>query len=169
MIGLRMKATMAASTLFLLCLSASWAQQPSNTNDGDSAGIKQSLNDWANAFNRHDAHASVQAFAEDADMVSIAGLRYHGRKAIEDHYSKTFSTTLTNAHRTDTVESIRFLSPEIAAVDDGYELTGSTSKVPGDNSVVPTRKGYYQLIYVKQNGQWLIAVSHEIENETTKK
>ena len=169
MIGLRMKATVTASILLLLCLSASWAQQQSSTKDADSAGIKQSLNDWATAFNRHDAHASVQAFTEDADMVSIAGLRYHGRQAIEDHYSKTFSTTLTNAHRTDAVESIRFLSPEIAAVDDGYELTGSTSKVPGDNSVVPTRKGYYQLIYVKEHGQWLIAVSHEIENETAKK
>lgn len=167
--GLRIKVKITVSLLISFCLSTSWAQQQSNTNDADSAAIKQSLSDWANAYNRHDPHASVQDFTEDADMVSIAGLRYHGRKDIEDHYGKTFSTTLANAHRTDHVVSIRFLSPEIAAVDDGYEITGSTSKIPGDNSVVPPRKGYYQLICVKKSGQWLIAVSHEIENETAKK
>jgi len=168
MIGRQMKVKMIASFLVAVGFSTLWAQQPPNTNDAESAGIKQTLNDWASAFNRHDAHACVQDFAEDADMVSLAGIRYHGRKAIEDHYGKTFSTTLANAHRTDTVQSIRFLSPEIASVDDAYELVGSTSKTPGDSSVVPPRKGYYQLIYVKQNGQWLIAISHEIENESLK-
>lgn len=168
MTRLRINANMTACLLVLFGLSTSWAQQ-SNTNDADTAGIKQTLNDWASAFNHHDAHACVQDFSEDADMVSLAGLRYHGRKAIEDHYSKTFSTTLANAQRTDNVVNIRFLSPEIASVDDAYEITGSTSKTPGDNSVVPPRKGYFQLIYVKQNGQWLIAISHEIENDTGKK
>ena len=168
MIWRRMKIKMLAPLLVFVCFSTLWAQQQSDTNDAESAGIKQTLNDWASAFNRHDPHACVQDFAEDADMVSLAGIRYHGRKAIEDHYGKTFSTTLANAHRTDTLLNIRFLSPEIASVDDAYELVGSTSKTPEDSSVVPTRKGYYQLIYVKQNGQWLIAISHEIENESLK-
>ncbi len=169
MIWLRMKATITASLLALFCLGASWAQKPSDTNDAASAGIKQSLRDWSSAYNRHDPHGCGQGFVEDADMVSLAGLDFHGRKAIEDHYGRTFSTTLANAHRTDTVKSIRFLSPEIASVDDAFEITGSTSKTPGDHSVLPPRKGILQLIYVKQNGQWLVAVSHETEYDATPK
>lgn len=165
------KGTMMVSLLVLLCLwTSSWAQQQSDTNDAASAGIKQSLSDWSSAYNRHDPHGCAQGFVEDADMVSLAGIGFHGRKAIEDHYGRTFSTTLANAHRTDTVKSIRFLSPEIASVDDAFEITGSTSKASGDHSVLPPRKGILQLIYVRQNGQWLVAVSHETEyNENPQK
>jgi uncharacterized protein (TIGR02246 family) len=164
-----MRVKVAFSLLVFFCLSTSWAQKESDTSDAASVGIKQALSDWSSAFNRHDPHGTAQAFVEDADMVSLAGIGYHGRKAIEAHYVKTFSTTLTNANRTDTVKSIRFLSPEVAAVEDAYEIVGSTSKTPGDNSVVPPRRGIFPLIYVKQNGQWLIAVSHEIEFDATAK
>lgn len=168
MIWLR-KSTVTASLLVLSCLATSWAQKPSDTNEAVTAEIKEALSEWSSAYNRHDSHGCAQGFVEDADMVSLAGISFHGRKAIEDHYGRTFSTTLANAHRTDSVKSIRFLSPEIASVDDAFEITGSTSKTPGDNSVLPPRKGILQLIYVKQNGQWLVAVSHETEyNERPK-
>ena len=162
MVRLRMKAT-TASLLVLFCLATSWAQKQSNTNDADSAAIKQSVSDWADAYNRHDPHGCAQGFTEDAEMVSLAGISFQGRKAIEDHYSRTFSTSLKNAHRTDTLKNIRFLSPEIAAVDVDFEITGSKSKEPGDDSEIPLRKGILPLIFVKQNGQWLVVVSHEIE------
>lgn len=157
------KSKMAGSVLVLLCLSTAWAQKQSNANDADAAAIKQSVTDWADAFNRHDPHVCALGFTEDADMVTVAGISWHGRKAIEDHYTKTFSTSLKNAHRTDSMKSIRFLTPEIAAVDVDWEITGSLSKVAGDSSVIPLRKGILPLIFVKQNGQWLVAVSHEIE------
>lgn len=169
MIGLRMKAKIPASLIVLFCLATSHAQKQPSTNDADTAGIKQTVSDWADAFNRHDPHGCAQGFTEDADMVSLAGASFHGRKAIEDHYGHTFSTSLKNAHRTDSFKSIRFLSPEIAAVDVDWEITGSLSKVPGDNSEIPVRKGILPLIFVKQNGQWLVAVSHEIEFPVTPK
>ena len=161
--GLHRKAKTTACIVVLLCLATAWAQKPPSTNDADTAGIKQSVSNWADAFNRHDPHGCAQWFTEDADMVSLAGTSFHGRSAIEDHYGKTFSTTLKNAHRSDTLKSVRFLSPEIAAVDLDWEITGSLSKVPLDNSEVPVRKGILPLIFVKQHGQWLVAVSHEIE------
>lgn len=165
----RMK-SITASLVVLFCVATSSAQKRSDSNDAATAAIKQSLSDWSSAYNRHDPHGCAQGFVEDADMVSLAGISFHGRKAIEEHYGRTFSTTLANAHRTDSIKSIRFLSPEIASVDDAFVITGSTSKIPGDHSVLPPRNGILQLIYVKQGGKWLVAVSHETEyNERPKK
>ena len=163
MIWLRKNAKIAASILVLFCLSTTWAQKQSNGNDADTAAIKQLIGNWADGYNRHDPHGAALGFAEDADMVTVAGINWHGRKAIEDHYTKTFSTSLKNAHITDTVKSTRFLSPEIASVEVDWVITGSLSKVAGDDSVIPERKGILSLIFVKQDGQWSVAVSHEIE------
>ena len=112
------------------------------------------------AFDRHDAHECALRFVDDADFVSVSGLTFHGRKAIEDHYVSSFSSTLKDAHRTDTVKSIRFLSPDIASVDVDWEMTGART---ADGSERPPRKGLLEPVLVKQNGQWSIAVFHETE------
>lgn len=166
MICSRTKSKLVASVLVSFCLATSWAQKQPDSNDADSAGIRHTVSAWTGAFNGHDPHACAQEFADDADMVSVVGLIFHGRSAIEDHFGKTLSTTLKNAQRTDTVKSIRFLSPDIASVDLDWEITGSTTKT-ADHTVIPLRKGLLALTFVKQNGQWLIAVSHELEFNVT--
>ena len=67
------------------------------------------------------------SLAEDGDFTSVRGDRDHGRPEVEKHYQQVFSTFLKNAQRTDTVRSVRFLSPAIASVDSDFEMTGATA------------------------------------------
>lgn len=156
----RLRTVIAVWLLLSFCFATSWARGQVKTNDADSSAIRRTISEWSSAFDRHDAHSCAMRFVADGDFVSVSGLTFHGREAIEHHYSVAFSSTLKSAHRTDTVKSIRFLSPKIASVDVDWEMTGSRT---AEGTQRPPRKGLLEPVLVKQNGQWLIAVFHETE------
>jgi uncharacterized protein (TIGR02246 family) len=137
--------------------AVSWAQMPSSM-DADSAAIKQCVAAWEDAWNRHDAHATATRYVEDGDFSSTTGIPSHGWKELEEHYNAIFTTFLKDAHRTDVVKSIRFLTPEIASVDIDWQMTGAKTR---DGQDVPIRKGLLNWIVTKHNGQWMITIYHE--------
>jgi uncharacterized protein (TIGR02246 family) len=158
MISVRVKTALAVILFISFSAAASWAQMPSKM-DGDSAAIKQCVAAWEDAWNRHDAHATATRYVEDGDFSSTTGIPSHGWKALEDHYNEIFTTFLKDAHRTDTVKSIRFLTPDIASVDIDWQMTGAKTR---DGQDAPNRKGLLTWIVTKQhNGQWMITIYHE--------
>ena len=157
MISTRVK--MGLTVLLFVSFSAavSWAQMPSSM-DANSSAIKQCVAAWEDAWNRHDAHATAMRYVEDGDFSSTTGIPSHGWKELEDHYNSIFTTFLKDAHRTDTLKSIRFLTPEIASVDIDWQMTGAKTR---DGQDVPIRKGLLTWIVTKHNGQWMITIYHE--------
>src|SRR5229473_274977 len=152
------KFVLAVFLFFTFSAAISWAQMPSNM-DADSAAIKQCVAAWEDAWNRHDAHATAMAYVEDGDFSSTTGIPSHGWKELEAHYNEIFTTFLKDAHRTDTVKSIRFLGPDIASVDIDWQMTGARTR---DGKDAPNRKGLLTWIVTKQhNGQWMITIYHE--------
>ena len=153
------RAKFILAVLLFVSFSArpSWAQTHSNI-DADSAAIKQCVAAWEDAWNRHDAHATATAYVEDGDFSSTTGIPSHGWKELEAHYNEIFTTFLKDAHRTDTVKSIRFLGPEIASVDIDWQMTGARTREGKD---APNRKGLLTWIVTKHNGQWMITIYHE--------
>jgi uncharacterized protein (TIGR02246 family) len=134
------------------------AQMAANR-DADTAAIKQCVAAWEDAWNRHDAHATATAYVEDGDFSSTTGVPSHGWKELEAHYTEIFTTFLKDAHRTDTVRSVRFLTPDIAAVDIDWQMTGAKTR---DGKDIPIRKGLLDWVVTKQhNGQWMITIYHE--------
>ncbi len=142
--------------LVLLASTAAWTQMSSP--DADSAAIKQCVAAWSAAWNSHDAHATAMKYVEDGDFTNTTGIPSHGAKALEDHYNEIFTTFLKDAHRTDTVKSIRFLNPDTASVDIDWQMTGAKTR---DGKDVPVRKGLLTWIVTKHNGAWMITVYHE--------
>lgn len=123
--------------------------------DADTAAIKQTVATFQDTWNSHDAHAVAMHYVEDGDFSSVKAEDSRGRKQLEEHYATIFSTFLKNAHTTDTVRSIRFLSPDIASVDIDWLVTDPTA--PGG----VLRKGLLTWIVTKRNGQWMITIYHE--------
>ena len=138
-------------------MAISWAQT-APLSDADSAGIKQCVAAWEDAWNRHDAHATATAYVEDGDFSSTTGVPSHGWKELETHYNEIFTTFLKDAHRTDTVRSIRSLGPGIATVDIDWQMTGAKTR---DGKDAPNRKGLLTWIVTKHNGKWMITIYHE--------
>jgi uncharacterized protein (TIGR02246 family) len=153
----RVKMGLVVFLLVSFSAGVSRAQMPSNM-DADSAAIKQCVAAWEDAWNRHDAHATAIRYVEDGDFSSTTGIPSHGWKELENHYNEIFTTFLKDAQRTDTVKSIRFLTPEIASVDIDWQMTGARTR---DGKDAPNRKGLLTWIVTKHNGQWMIAIYHE--------
>jgi len=158
MVSSRWKMALAASVFLALSSGLVWAQMPANM-DADSAAIKQCVAAWEDAWNRHDAHATATAYVEDGEFSSTTGVPSHGWKDLEAHYNEIFTTFLKDAHRTDTVRSIRFLTPEIASVDIDWQMTGARTR---DGKDAPNRKGLLTWVVTKQHsGKWMITIYHE--------
>jgi uncharacterized protein (TIGR02246 family) len=126
-----------------------------------STAIKNVIAGYVDSWNRHDAYAASMSFAEDGDFINVEQAVFRGRKGIEEHLVPMFAGRLKNAHRTYTVKSIRFLTPQVAVVYMDYEITGTKGI---DGADVALRKGLYDCVVTGRNGKWLINVLQESEH-----
>jgi uncharacterized protein (TIGR02246 family) len=148
-------------SLVLLALpSVSFSQSQAVGSEADSAAIKKTCADFSESFTRHDGHAVAMTFAEDADFTNMRGIHSSGRKDIEKWFTGLFTGNLKDSVRTDTVKSIRYFSPDLAAVDADTVIAGTKG---ADGSVIPPRKGLMVVLMVKENGHWFIGTFHESE------
>lgn len=130
----------------------------------DEPGIQKALNDFMDSWNRHDAKAFANVFAEDADFTNVRGKGAHGRDEIEKHHEPGFKTKWKDSHQKITKSKIRFIKPDVAAVDAWWELTGIKGAEGQD---MPDRKGILIFILTRNNGKWLITVMHNLELPAT--
>jgi uncharacterized protein (TIGR02246 family) len=150
----------AALVVFSLLGAPRPSNAQSNSADADSAAIRQLVAQLIEAFNRHDAQGWAAPFLEDGDFTNVTGLTRHGRKEVEERFKGLFAMRLKDAHRTATVKHIRFVKPDVAAVDADWELVGSKDANGAEN---PVRKGLFTWVMVKQDGRWMFADFHESE------
>lgn len=145
--------------LFALPAASSAQSQPAST-EADSVAIKKLCAEFSERFSRHDAHGVALTFADDADFTNMRGNHSRGRGDIEKWFANLFRGNLKDSVRTDTVRSIRFFSPELAAVDADTVITGTKA---ADGSEIPPRKGLMVVLATKENGRWYIGTFHESE------
>ena len=141
------------------------ARAQSNSSGGDSGSVRQVIDEFVAAFNRHDAQGWAKPFGPDGDFTNVSGLTRHGEKEVEERFQKLFAGSLKDAHRTVTVRHIRFVKPDVVAADAEWELVGSRA---ADGSENPVRKGIFTWVMVKKDGRWMFADFHESEFVTMK-
>ena len=137
-------------------------QQTAPDHAKDRAAIEQTVTRFMDAWNVHDAHAFAMTFTEDADFTNVVGTHARGRANVESFHARVFATVFKNSHQTGEIGSIRFLTPELAAVDVDWQMTGATFP---NGSPMPNRKGLLNWVMAKQaDGSWLIEVMHNTES-----
>ncbi len=151
----------------LLILISSYAsgqttenESTSSNREQDEKGIKQVLTGFVEAWNHHDAKAFSMVFAEDADFTNVRGMSAHGRTEVERLHAPLFAKNFKDTHQTMTDTKIRFITPDVAAVDARWEMTGA--KGP-DGQDIPLRKGLLNFIMTRSSDQWLITVMHNMD------
>jgi uncharacterized protein (TIGR02246 family) len=114
-------------------------------------------------WNAHDAHMFGTAFAEDADFTNWRGVSVSGRDNIEQLHAQVFQKLFMHSHETAAVKKIRFLKPDIAVVDVGWEMTGAVS---AEGVPIPYRTGLLALVCTSSAGRWVITVMHNLDLTT---
>jgi uncharacterized protein (TIGR02246 family) len=159
----RVERILAIAILFFVAslaidLARAAGDQPGNSGaPEDDAAIRQVVAGFSDGWNSHDAHAMCLSLADDVQWVSWRGDASHSRKQVEDDHATLFAGLYKNSHRTDTVKSIRYLTPELASVDNYWSMTGAKMR---DGSDWPYRAGYVNFLMAKRSGRWVIIVSH---------
>ena len=112
------------------------------------------------AWNRHDARALAEPFAEDADFANVFGMTVRGRAAIEALHAPLFKTMFTDSRLTVLETRVRMIRPDVAAVDVKWTMTGARD--PHGNPW-PERVGLLNWIVTRHGERWLIDVSHNMD------
>ncbi|MEO5782501.1 MAG: SgcJ/EcaC family oxidoreductase [Ginsengibacter sp.] len=153
--------------LLLLMISFSSVGQTNDTARAkDEERIKKVLTDFTDAWNKHDAKAFSNFFSEDADFTNVVGKGSTGRNEIEKFHAPAFSTRWKDSYQKITQSKIRFIKPDIAAVDAWWEMTGIKGPEGQD---MPQRKGLLNFIMTKNSETWLITVMHNMDLPTSQK
>jgi uncharacterized protein (TIGR02246 family) len=129
-------------------------------NHQDEQAIRKVVADFTEAWNKHDAHAFSMVFSEDADFTNVVGKGTKGRAEIEKFHAPGFATSFKNSHLESDGIRIRFIKPDVAAVDVVWEMTGAMG---ADGKPRPLRKGLLNVIMTKDNNSWLITVMHNMD------
>ena len=113
----------------------------------DEKGIRATADDFVKAFDAGDAKAVGALWATDAEYTDEAGRSYHGRAAIQQEYADLFKEH-HGATVTVSIESIRFLGPDIA-----MEKGIAQVKFPSDSAAMGSR---YTVVHARRDGQWIM-------------
>jgi uncharacterized protein (TIGR02246 family) len=122
---------------------------------GDEAALRKAQEDFAAAWNNHDAQAMAALWAEDGDWVGPDGNYVQGRQRIEDMLAEAHTGDWASSHLTVKVLGVRFLKPDVGVVNAEQEITGARDFF--DNAL-PNQKVVATSIMVKKDGKWQTAV-----------
>ena len=138
----------------------SYGQAASTATAKEDERIHKVLADFIKAWNEHDARAFSNVFAEDADFTNVFGQGASGRAEIEKFHAPMFASIFKNTHQTISKTKIRYIKPDVAAVDAWWEMTGVKDPEGRD---MPPRKGLLNFIMTKQGDAWLTTVMHNMD------
>jgi uncharacterized protein (TIGR02246 family) len=120
----------------------------------DEREIRALVDGMFDAWGRGDAAAYHADFTDDADYVSFDGSRRGKADSISSH-ANLFPTVLYGSRLVGEVESVRFLTPDVAVV----HLLGSI--VEGwRQQPLRRRLSRQTMVVVRRDGQWQITAFH---------
>jgi uncharacterized protein (TIGR02246 family) len=133
----------------------------------DEQAVRNAIESLAEAMNRCDAAAFAAHFTVDGEFTDVAGMYAQGRDAIRALHEPLFAATQTaglpsfrNALLTIRDVRVRLLRPDVAGVDVRWVQIGA---VRPDGRPWPERRGVMNCVMLKEEGEWLIAVSHNMD------
>jgi uncharacterized protein (TIGR02246 family) len=89
-------------------------------------------------WNAGSGEASAAPFAEDADSVVATGMRVKGRQAIADNFQRIFDTMYKGSRNELTVDSVRFLRPDVAVAHVRAHLRFTRDGKPVEGDAIST-------------------------------
>jgi uncharacterized protein (TIGR02246 family) len=127
--------------LLILCIltAAALAQKPA-----DDAAVRDIVKRYVAAREARDAKAIEALFTSDADQLVSSGVWRRGREEVVK--GTLASSEAAGGKRTISVQTVRFLSPDIAIADGPYEIAGAAE----------SRKMWTSLTIVRKPEGWRI-------------
>ncbi len=147
--------TVSALMMLLLISSAGFGEEPG------AVVVGEVVNQFSDAWNRHDAKALANLYTDDADFVNVIGLWWRGRNEIQNEHAKLHEGRMKTTTVTTASPVIRMLSPKVAIAHARWELRGDAG-APGWK-VGEVRRGILTHVLVKRDGVWRITATQNTD------
>jgi uncharacterized protein (TIGR02246 family) len=133
--------------LLVLCLTgpSPAAAQSSGAQSSDEAAVRTVVRNYVNARELRDPAAIERIFTADADQHTTSGEWRRGRPEVIRGSME--SSKRTPGNRSITVETVRFITPDVAIADGPYEISL-------DGNV---RRMWTTIVLEREGGAWRIA------------
>jgi len=125
----------------------------------DEKSIQKVVTEFETAFNAKDAKATARFWADDGEFVTYQGKLLLGHQEVENYFQNTFVQFYQTAKNKLFAPTVKFIKPDVAAVDVKWEITGRTDT---DGKALPTMKGIMVWTMTKESGHWLIKIMHNV-------
>ena len=125
--------------------------------DKDKDAVSKTAQDFADAWNKHDAKAMTAYFTDDGDLINPMGRHAKGKAEIEKLFQDEQSTVFKNSQFTATCapDDIKMIKPDVAVMTCNWEASGA--KTPDGKTMTP--KGMVTVVVVKKGGKWMWMVA----------
>jgi uncharacterized protein (TIGR02246 family) len=121
--------------------------------------IRKQFADFTAAWNRHDVKAMITIYALDADYIEPDLRMVRGRDQIEKLFEAEQNTVFKAAQASLAVESVWFVTENVALLDGTYTITGVKS---ADGKALPDSKGHLTGLLLKERDRWWVVASRAI-------
>jgi ketosteroid isomerase-like protein len=160
------------------CIEAGAQSDPQQPQEN--ATVSRIVQEYADAWNKHDMNALGQLFAPDADFVNVAGQRWKGREVLQKNHAymhgtidaedRSGVTGLRERHGAFRESKWEFTSidaklptPDVAIAHATWRLTGhGASGVTATGTTAP-RIGIMSFVLVRNGESWKISASQNTE------
>ena len=109
--------------LFILVLAVPCLQAQAPASAADETAVKALVEKYVNARDHRDENAIAALFTSDADQYTTAGEWRRGRQRVVTGTAE--STKQNPGDRSIDIQSVRFVTPDVALVDGWYNIAGS--------------------------------------------
>ncbi len=113
----------------------------------DEQMIRQVVERWGDAWNRHDMTLMAELVSDDADFVNVWGMHWHGRAQIEREHADRHKTQFKDSVWTTRDVGLQLLRPDVALVHLRWEMSVG-------------REGLFTWVMTKEPAGWRIRAAH---------
>lgn len=125
----------------------------------DRTAIQKIIQNYTDSWNFRECRGFADGFAEDADFVNVFGMKFSGRKQIEERHTQILQTLLKGSKLKILDTQLREVQPGlvIASVSwrlDGFRKAGSDINSPGE-----IQEGIFTQVFIHSDKEWEITAS----------
>ncbi|QSQ21856.1 SgcJ/EcaC family oxidoreductase [Pyxidicoccus parkwayensis] len=135
-----------------------------NTTTTDERLLRERVHHMFDAWNRGNGYEYASFYSEDCDYVAFDGRHLKGRRANAELHQELFDGFFLRGSRIEgDVESVRFVSPELAIV----HAAGGV-KLRWQKKLPHGRRSRQTLVAVKRDGAWEFTAFHNTRIQPTR-